>query len=518
MTAATSESRSDRAKAGRPAEAPLVLDLNPATPLGLRDQTAFWANLGVSLLGFSGALAVIAPAGFPRLSLPAALVATVVGTVVGAGMVAVAGVPGVRTGAPAMALLRGLFGTRLSYLPTVLNIIQCLGWGMFELLVIAQGAQAITGGRGPHWAYVVGAGLLTTGLTLRPLGALRLLRRYVTVAVLLSLAYLTVMLLRQGMPAAGGGWRGFFPGVDAALAVAVSWVPLAADYTRHSRGVAPAVNGTMLGYTLTQVWCYALGLIALGRVGDNPDQIFSAMLAAPAGAVFFGVLVLREVDQSFANVYSTAMSTQNLRPLVDRRLLCVLIGALTTGCALTFDLSRYQNFLYLIGSVFVPLFAVLAVDYLVGRGRTGWDLSERAKARPLMLAPWAVGFAVYQLLNPGGIGWWAGLWRAAGRATGVRPQVWTSASLGSFLVAAVVTGVVVTAERLTHRPPVASVNQTVLPAGVTAQPHRPSETTATNASPRPCSDSSQESTAESGSSSPAPSASSSEDEAGSSAR
>jgi NCS1 family nucleobase:cation symporter-1 len=37
--------------------------------------------------------------------------------------------PGAETGAPAMVLLRGLFGARPSYLPTAANIVQCLGWG-----------------------------------------------------------------------------------------------------------------------------------------------------------------------------------------------------------------------------------------------------------------------------------------------------------------------------------------------------------------------------------------------------
>ena len=42
-----------------------------------------------------------------------------------------------------MVLLRGLFGARLSYLPTVLNIAQCVGWGVFELVTIATAAHTV---------------------------------------------------------------------------------------------------------------------------------------------------------------------------------------------------------------------------------------------------------------------------------------------------------------------------------------------------------------------------------------
>lgn len=128
------------------AEAPLTLDQAPPKTLGTLDQGAFWANLGVSLLGFSFALFLINPLGDDNpLTLTAALVAALVGSLVGTAMVGLAAVPGVQTGRPAMVLLRGLFGARLSYVPTVLNIIQMIGWGAFELWVIAMGAQAIFG-------------------------------------------------------------------------------------------------------------------------------------------------------------------------------------------------------------------------------------------------------------------------------------------------------------------------------------------------------------------------------------
>lgn len=431
-------------------EAPLILDTDPPRTLGFRDQAAFWGNLGVSLLGFSGAGAVLAPAGYPQLSLVAAIVATVVGTLLGTAMVSVSGIPGARTGAPAMALLRGLFGTRLSYVPTVLNILQCIGWGTFELGVIALGAGALSHGSGPNWLYIVLAGALTTAMTLRPLGMLRLLRRYVTAAVGLAMLYFTFQLLRNGLSQpSGGSWRGFLPASDAAIAVAVSWVPLAADYTRHARTARAGFWGSLTGYGSTQVWCYTIGLLALNQTGGDPSKIFSTLLGIAGGWTFFAVLVIREVDQSFSNVYSTAMSLHNLLPRADRRLLCLATGSLITVLALTVDSSAttYQSFLYLIGSVFIPLFGVLAVDYFLGQGRTGWNLTQQAPTRWLMILPWALGFATYQLINPASVPGWAPLWTRLQDLIHVHPQVWTSASLFSFLISALAAAAVVTAER-----------------------------------------------------------------------
>ncbi|MFI9269825.1 purine-cytosine permease family protein [Kitasatospora sp. NPDC052896] len=424
------------------AEAPLVLDTAPPRTLGFRDQFALWANLGISLIGFTSAATVLGQPG-SELSFAAATTAIVAGTVIGTAMLAVAALIGARTGAPAMAVLRGLFGTRLSYLPTVLNVLQCVGWGVYELTVIAWGAQTVSGTQGWRWLFVLLAGVLTTVLTIWPLGSIAALRKYVAIAVGVAMVYFTVQLGRKGFPDPGAGnWHGFLKATDAIIAVSVSFVPLAADYTRHSRTPRASFWGTFSGYTVAQVWCYLLGLIALLQSHGNADNLLDSFTGVAAGWAFLLVLVLREADQSFANVYSTAMSVHNLFPRVDRRLLTGGIGVLVTVLALQIKqfTDSYYNFLGLIGSVFVPLLAVLAVDFFLGHGRRGWDLSQDSPARPLMLLPWALGFAVYQFLAPTAIaGWWTGIWTDLQSLTHFTPQQWSSASLFSFLVAGLAT-------------------------------------------------------------------------------
>lgn len=437
-------SDTSRPAGGAHAEVPRTLVEPAPKALGTLDQLGLWSNLGVSLLGFSGALVVLHPYGpdAPPLSLLAALVATLVGTLLGATAVAAAAVAGARTSAPGMVLLRGLFGIRLSYLPTVLNLVQMLGWGVFEVVTISTAAAQLVPAV-PRWVFVVVIGVVTTLLAMRPLGTVRVLRKYVTVAMLAAMAYLFVQLLRAPLPAAtDGGWAGFTIGVDTTLAVAVSWVPIAADYARYSRTSRAAATGPLLGFTVTQVACYALGLLALLQVAGDPDRVFSSFLAVPLGALAFAILVLRELDQSFANVYSSTVAIQNLRPRWDRRIISAVAGTVITLLALNVDIYGYASFLSLIGSVFVPMFAVLMVDYFVfGGGRT-WDLSETAPGRPLMLLPWAVGFVVYQLIYPGQVAWWASIWEAVAAAVGFVPQSWMSASLFSFVVAAAVTALI----------------------------------------------------------------------------
>lgn len=416
------------------AEAPTTLNEIAPRTLSLFDQLGFWGNVGVSLLGFSGAIAILAPYGVKPLSFAAAVSAAVVGSVLGGLILGGSLVLGARTGAPAMVLLRGLLGTKASFVPTALNIAQCLGWAVFELVTISTGLRALTHGDLPRWLCLILAGLVTTALTIRPLGWIRALRKYVSVLVVLALVILAIGLLRNPVPHLTGSWQGFWLAVDSAMALTISWVPLGADYSRHSRSSRAAFAGGFLGYGVTQVACLVIGLIALAQVAQDGNRIFDLFIGLPLGTLAFAILVIRESDQSFANVYSTAISLQNLRPSLDRRVLTVLIGALTTGLALTININDYANFLYLIGAVFIPMSGALIAAWIRSRGQN-WDTSEHAPVRPGMLLAWLVGFLCYQLINPGSIAHWSDFWTSAGTRLHTLSHPWLSASIASFVVA-----------------------------------------------------------------------------------
>jgi len=426
-------------------EAPLTLAEPAPKVLGWLDQIGLWGNLGVTLLAPVGAVFVLVPASGARLSFVAAAVAVVVGTVIGALMIAAAAVPGAQTGSPAMVLMRGLFGRRISYLPTTINVAQLLGWTVFEIVVIASAAQQLFPWHAHRWPYILIAGAVTAAMTIRPLGAVRILRRYALGAVVLTTTYLFVELLRHPMPSlTHGSWAGFWPGADVAIAVAVSWAPLASDYSRHSRSPRSAFGGALVGYSITQVAGYVLGLVALATVVRASDvnlqhDMFGAFIAVPVGWLAFGVLVLRELDESFADGYSAVVSLQNVWPRVDRRLFTVVVCGLATVGALALNINDYVNFLTLLASVLVPLVAVFLVDYFGTRRPRAWDVSAVAPSRWLMLLPWLVGFVVYQLINPGYVGWWARAWTHVDGWLHLTVESWMSASLLSFAVAALAT-------------------------------------------------------------------------------
>ena len=90
------------------------------------------------------------------------------------------------------------------------------------------------------------------------------------------------------------------------------------------------------------------------------------MASAPLALL---AVTVDETDEAFANVYSTAVSIQNLAPKLPQRALVTGVAAVATLGALTIDLLSYQTFLLLLGSFFVPLFGVLLADWLVAGAR-----------------------------------------------------------------------------------------------------------------------------------------------------
>jgi len=240
------------------------------------DLTLLWGSLGVSLLVVvAGALLV------PALSLPQALLAILVGGLIGNAMLGAAGLIGADARVPAMVVLRAPLGRAGSYLATVLNVAQCLGWAIFELIIIATAAAALSDrlfGFEARWAWTIVFGAVTIVLALLgPIGVVRrLLRRFGVWIVLASLVYLTWWALDgadlSGLwnaPAEGGS--SLWEGIDLVVALTVTWIPLAPDYTRFARDRAGAFVGTAVGYFVPTLWMWGLGaVLVLSRGLDDP--------------------------------------------------------------------------------------------------------------------------------------------------------------------------------------------------------------------------------------------------------
>jgi NCS1 family nucleobase:cation symporter-1 len=385
--------------------------------LGFVDTLLLWINLGISLL-------VLVAASYFALSLQQALLATFLGGLVGCGMLGLAGMIGADARVPTMVLQRAPLGQRGSYLATGLNVLQCMGWAIFELIIIATAAAALSDrvfDFRAEWMWKLAFGGLATLLAL--LGPISFVRRFVRKigiwAVAASVVYLAVWILDHADAATlwdqGGQGGSFFGGMDLVIALSVSWIPLVADYTRFSTTRRAAFFGTGVGYLLPTLFQFGFGAILVlshPSIAGPADVLTTVAAAGVASVLALLALTVDETDEAFANVYSAAVSLQNLVPQAPQRALIVACSLGATAGALALDLTQYQHFLLLLGAFFVPLFGVLVADWVQrGLRYTAADIFDAPALRPGMIGAWLCGFLLYEWLatsqgTTAGLGFW----------------------------------------------------------------------------------------------------------------
>jgi len=380
------------------------------------DFAVLWGDLAVSLLVMvAGSLLV------PGLSTQQAVLAIIVGTAIGTVLLSLVGIAGSRAGIPTMIALRAPMGLRGSYLASGFNVLQLVGWAALEIIIMSQAAKELSdeylGFSGYYFWLVLFAVVATVMAMGGPIVVIRQwLQKFGIWIVLAATAWLTYHLFDAydmgeiWRADSAGGWPNFWQGVDLVIALPISWLPLVCDYSRFARRARPAAIGTYIGYAIANTWFFMLGVFYVQALQTDPGGFISALvgilLPMALGWLALIVLLFGESDEAFANIYSTAVSIQNFIPRMSQRLLALFVGVAATVVAISIDLVEYENFLLLIGGVFVPVFGVFLADYFVVRERRleVHQLYERSGPYwhqkgfgVLAIAIWASGFLLYAL-------------------------------------------------------------------------------------------------------------------------
>ncbi|HCE91635.1 MAG: allantoin permease [Burkholderiales bacterium GWA2_64_37] len=369
------------------------------------DHASLWFSLGVGLLVMQVGAYLM-----PALGTKEALIAIVAGSIVGAGLLGWVAKLGCDSGLASAGLMHAVYGRTFASLPIILNIVQLVGWGTFELVVMRDATVAIgqqSGSMaGAHWPVL--ATLLWGGVVMLLIsGSMVQLVRKVIARVALPLVVLSLLWLSwqflslaqvQGFDALwnrqGAGGMGVFPALDLVIAMPISWLPLVADYARHGKNGGSALRGTWLGYALANMWCYTLGVLVALTLPSK--DLVQALLLAQGGLIALSLILIDEVDNAYGDTYSGAVSAHSLLPRWGVRKWGLAMAAVCTGLALVLPMHSLEPFLLLLSSVFVPLFGVI-----LGRLAFGTDapalLAAARKVNAVPVAIWLVGIAVYHL-------------------------------------------------------------------------------------------------------------------------
>jgi purine-cytosine permease-like protein len=119
------------------------------------------------------------------------------------------------------------------------------------------------------------------------------------------------------------------------------------------------------------------------------------------------IVLFSTFTTTFLDIYSTAVSSLNIRPELGERRGSILCGILGTSLALVFPATAYESFLLFIGSVFCPLFGVVLADFFFFRRKSHIDRPFHQHdlywysggVNPWAFVSWGAGFGLYHFLQ-----------------------------------------------------------------------------------------------------------------------
>ena len=394
------------------------VDPTPETVRILRtfDLFVFWSSLAVGLLVLiAGSLLVITY----NLTLWETVVVAFVGSLIGALVLAGAGVFGSKYGVPMMVGLRPILGTKGSWVPSAVNIFQLVGWTSFELYVMGFAATAISGAflggyTIPFWIIIFSIVVVVLALG-GPIAVIKTWLEKVAIwLILISMVVVGYFIFAHptnpfswGTRAQPGGSGSLLLAIDLVIAMPISWWPLISDFNRFAKNRMSAAVGTISGYTFANFLFYFLGAALILATGAVDAIAGIAMLGL--GSFVLLLILVDETDNAFADVYSAALSFQNIRKKTKQLSVIVVATIISLGVAIYLSGTNelvtfgYENFLLMIGALFVPLLGIVLADFwLVRKGNYSigefYGKSPRVRWRPF--AAWIPGIILYYGLSP----------------------------------------------------------------------------------------------------------------------
>jgi nucleobase:cation symporter-1, NCS1 family len=337
-----------------------------------------WFAPQVNMAGvFSGALAIVLGLGFWL-----GLLAMLIGTVLGALLVAYLSTWGPHTGAGQLPNSRMAFGGGV-VLPAVLQWLSSIAW---TALVGLFGGEALAVLLGiPFWIAVLIVLGVQGAVGFFGYELIHRLQAVLTVVLFATFVVFAVKLVGghdivtpamvSGADLAGA----FVLVVTIAFSLAVSWASYAADFSRYlpaTSSPARVFGSTFAGIVLAYLFVQGIGIAAGDVVAEHTAEgVRSVMGGGLLGGLALLIIALASIGSGVMTQYSGSLALQTIGVRVRRPVSALIATVLALTLILWLDAAhtatRFQDAVLLV-SYWIPAFvAVIVIDWLIRtRGRT----------------------------------------------------------------------------------------------------------------------------------------------------
>ncbi len=352
--------------------------------------------LSGSLLWFGAAISIaeiitgtfLAPLGFGK-----GMLAIILGHLIGCVLFYYTGLIGAKSKMTAMESVSLSFGRPGSVFFSIINVLQLVGW---TAVMIISGANAFgTVVNGPLnlsnnliWCLLIGAlNVIWIIVDLKNIGKIN---NIAVAALLILTVVLGFTVFHGGAPVKSSEVMSFGLALELSIAMPISWLPLISDYTKNTDEPVRFTLISTVSYFVGSSFMYAIGLGAAYYAGNS--DVVQILKSAGLGVAAMFIILLSTITTSYLDVYSAAESVHNIYSKWNKKMIGIGVCFFGTVIAIFTPIEQYQNFLYLIGSVFVPMATILILDYFILHKR------ENTKGQSIINAIlWVIGFVVYRI-------------------------------------------------------------------------------------------------------------------------
>lgn len=317
-----------------------------------------------------------------------AILAILLGHLIGGVLLFLTGLIGARTGLSAMDTVKGSFGVLGGRFFALANVLQLVGWTAIMIYDGALAAEGIYPLGVPFYAVLLGALLLFW--LFRGLGyAGRVNVLAVSVLFLLSLLISWILFSGTGVAVSSPQGMTFGAALELSIVMPLSWLPLISDYTSKASSPVKGAAVSAVSYTVASSWMYGIGMILAARFGETDISALLMQMGLGAAALF--IILFSTVTTAFLDAYSAGVSAYSVSDRFETVRSACAVVLLGTVAACLFPMDDITDFLYFLGSVFAPMTAILLADFFL--------LGKREKVESLSLsntAIWILGFILYR--------------------------------------------------------------------------------------------------------------------------
>lgn len=343
-----------------------------------------WFGAGVSIAEILTGT-YLAPLGMGQ-----GLATIIIGHIIGCTMLFLAGLIGAKVRKSAMETVKMSFGSRGGLLFSFLNVLQLVGWTAIMIYDGALAADGVIGAGRWVWCLVIGVLIIfwiLVGIT--NLGKIN------TIAMA-ALFVLTIILCKMiffcgNISVISDSNLSFGAAVELSVAMPLSWLPLISDYTREAEKPVVATAASAIVYGVVSCWMYIIGMGAAIYTGEY--DIAQIMIKTGLGVVGLLIIIFSTVTTTFLDAYSAGVSSESIMSKLRGKYVAVIVTVIGTIAAIVYPMDNITNFLYLIGSVFAPMIAIMIADFFILKKDKSESMFNWSN-----LIIWLVGFVLYRML------------------------------------------------------------------------------------------------------------------------